>query len=259
LTFHATFNTFITPPEILEKLKNTEGLARLIVFPEMITQMKSVGLVGRPGLDFRYGNIHAILLGLVLEKVFGESLDKLMRKHLFAPLKFWNTTIDPSFQLKRCVKAQHDIPLGKVSDPIARLALHAYGLIGSAGLFSSTKEFLDLWGLVLLGEQHPTCPIADTFAKGLHLPVTEKRDFAQGFGLWSKFLENLEEFHPYPPDDIIYRSGFSGVVGACSKSVDGAFTLATNFLHVHRGVDEMKVARRGLHETYARVAHCVFG
>jgi CubicO group peptidase (beta-lactamase class C family) len=259
MTFHAEFNKFITPAEMFRKIRRRKGLGNLKVFPEMLQQIKSVGLTGRPGVNCRYANVHTILLGLVLESAFGKGLGELIKEHLLAPLGLSDTTADPMGKLHRCVQSHHKVPLGRPSDSVAHFSLRAYSrLLGSAGLFSTTSDLLCILDMALLGDQHPTCYIRDAFAGNLHQPVTEAKNFGQGFGLWSEFLKNLESFHPDPPHDLVFRSGFSGVVCACSKSANTSFAIATNFNHKRRTRAKTKADRRALHKIYARIANCVF-
>lgn len=256
LTFHAKFNKFITPAEMRKEINKTKRPDQ--VFKLMLKQIESVGLESPPGLHFNYANIHSILLGRVLENVFEKSLEELMHLYLFAPIGLRNTTVNPAGKLNRFVHSKHDLPLGKISDPVASLSLDLFKrLLGSAGLVSTTRELLHILNVILLDERHPTCPIQSTFAQELHKPVTEKGDFGQGLGLWSEFLKNLEDFHPCPPHDMVFKSGFSGVVCACSKSTNISFAFATNFLYKRRSKKAMSLARRTLHEVYAGIASCI--
>lgn len=266
VTFHAEFNRFTTQAEMMKKIirvKNPKAPFRptepLKVFPEMLREIKSVGLRGRPGTSFRYGNVHSILLGFVLESAFKKGLEDLIREYLLIPLGLADTSTDPTGKLNRCVKSHYKVQLGRPSDSVAHLSSRLFSrLLGSAGLFSSTSDLLLVLDMVLLGDQHPTCHIRDEFASKLHLPVTPGGKFGQGFGLWSEFIKNLEEFHPDPPADLVFRSGFSGMMCACSRREQKSFVLAANFTHKRRTPQKATDDRRSLHETYARIASCVF-
>jgi CubicO group peptidase (beta-lactamase class C family) len=240
---------------------------------QMLYQIKKVGLEDKPGLKHNYANVHTILLGLVLESLFdkiekekpeeeckhGMKLDELIRAYITSPLGLVDTTTDPTSRLDRCVIAGHGLKLGQVSDPVARLALGQHRrLLGSAGLFSSSRDLVDILDLVILGENHPDCPISAEFIDLLHVPLLPTSDFGHGFGLWSMFRKNLEDLNPTLPPDGIFKSGYSGCIAMCSREFGVSFALTTNFLHKQRTVEEMRRDRVLLNRLYARIAECVF-
>lgn len=268
LTFHARFNRFVTPEE-MEQRSNRNPLSRPLM--QMLRQIKIVGLEGKPGLKHNYANVHTILLGLVLERFFESRfggacvevskfrLEGLIGTYLTKPLGLVDTLTDPISRANRCVIAAGGLKLGQVSDPVARLALGQHRrLLGSAGLFSSSRDLVDILDLVILGEKHPDCPISAEFIDLLHVPLLPTSDFGHGFGLWSVFRKNLEEFNPTSPPDGIFKSGYSGCIAMCSREFGVSFALTTNFLHKQRTVEEMRQDRRLLNQLYARVAECVF-
>ena len=270
LTFHAKFNRFITPEKMNQRSK-LKPLSRPLM--QMLCQIKKVGLEDKPGLKHNYANVHTIILGLVLESLFekmekekpekerkhGMKLDELIRTYITSPLGLVDTSTNPIGRSHRCVIAAHGLKLGEVSDPVARLALGQHQrLLGSAGLFSTSKDVLNILDIVMLGENHPVCPISAEFISQLHTPLLPTSNFGQGFGLWSAFRENLETINPTLPPDGIFKSGWSGCIAMCSREFGVAFALTTNFLHKHRTVEEMKRDRGLLNQIYARTAECVF-
>ena len=256
LTFHTKFNRFITPEEMLQE-SIADPQSRVLV--KMLDQIKSVGLEDKPGLKHNYANVHTILLGLVLENAFGKSLEELIKMHITSPLGLADTTTDPISKAHRCVRAAHGLRLGQVSDPVARLALGQHKrLLGSAGLFSSSKDLVHILDIVMLGEQHPSCPISAEFIELLHTPLLPTSNFGHGFGQWSVFRDNLEMINPTLPPDGIFKSGYSGCMCMCSREFGVAFALTTNFLHKQRTTEEMKHDRRLLNYLYAQIAECVF-
>ncbi len=260
LTFHATFNRFITPAEMLDEMTRRNSTAKLSVFYEMIQQMETVGLLDRPGVVHKYANIHSILLGRAIENAFGQNLEELLKTHLFKPLGLNDTLTNPISKADRCVIAGHGLNLGEVSDPVARLALRIYSrLLGSAGLFSTTSDMLKLLDVVLMGSQHPDCQIQDVYAESLHLPLVSGSNFGQGFGIWNEFRRNLEHRNPTSSLGGVFKSGWTGCMVMCSRESGVSFALATNFLHKDRSLEEMKHDRRLLNEFYAGIAECVLG
>ncbi len=256
LTFHARFNRFVTPEEMMQELMLDPNSR---VLQNMLNRVKSVGLEDKPGLKHNYANVHTILLGLVLENVFGKSLQELIKMYITRPLGLVDTLTDPISRAHRCIRAAYGLRLGQVSDPVARLALGQHQrLLGSAGLFSSSKDLGHILDIVMLGECHPSCPISAEFIELLHIPLLPTSNFGHGFGQWSVFRENLEMINPTLPSDGIFKSGYSGCIAMCSREFGVAFALTTNFLHKQRTGEEMRRDRRLLNHLYAMIAECVF-
>lgn len=84
--------------------------------------------------DFRYTDINLILLGFMLEEIYGQSLDQIFRQEVFEPWQMNRTSFGPVDGAVPTVKGQ---PAGIVHDPKARvLGVHT----GSAGLFSDLRD-----------------------------------------------------------------------------------------------------------------------
>ena len=84
--------------------------------------------------DFRYTDINLILLGFMLEEIYGQSLDQIFQQEVFEPWQMKRTSFGPVDGAVPTVKGQ---PAGIVHDPKARvLGVHT----GSAGLFSDLTD-----------------------------------------------------------------------------------------------------------------------
>ncbi len=84
--------------------------------------------------DFRYTDINLILLGFMLEEIYGQSLDQIFQQEVFEPWQMKRTSFGPVTEAVPTVKGQ---PAGIVHDPKARvLGVHT----GSAGLFSDLTD-----------------------------------------------------------------------------------------------------------------------
>ncbi|MFD0845602.1 serine hydrolase domain-containing protein [Streptococcus saliviloxodontae] len=101
--------------------------------------------------SFLYTDINFILLGLMLETLYGKSLDVLFQERIFTPWQMTETSFGPIKNAVPTVKGQS---AGLVHDPKARvLGRHT----GSAGLFSTIadlEKFVDHY-------------LQDSFAEGL--------------------------------------------------------------------------------------------
>ncbi|MDR2977052.1 MAG: beta-lactamase family protein [Streptococcaceae bacterium] len=86
--------------------------------------------------SFKYTDVNFILLGFMLEKQTGQSLDKLFQAEVFDRWKMTETHFGP---VKNAFPTVKDQPAGVVHDPKARvLGIHC----GSAGLFSSVSDLI---------------------------------------------------------------------------------------------------------------------
>jgi len=122
-----------------------------------------------PGSAFRYSDINYILLGLIIERVAGMSLDAFAGQHIFAPLGMQDTgyrplargngrTIAPTQRGAADAnavlsKAQHGLApgavlQGHVHDPTVR---RMGGVAGSAGVFSTARDVARFARMLLAG------------------------------------------------------------------------------------------------------------
>jgi CubicO group peptidase (beta-lactamase class C family) len=257
LNFHAEFNTFSKPEEILVN-GNIAG---------MFKEIRSVGLVCPPGEKFAYKNAHSILLGVVLEEVFGSTLEDLMQTHVCKPLGLLHTTANPLGMLCHvvhsgfCPVSKNEVQLGQVSDLVARLSYQQGRLLGSSGLFSTTCDVLTLLELIINNGSfvhHERMDfIHPSLIEVLSQSETKDKHFGTGMGLWNNFRKNLEKFNPSPVEDGLFKSGYSGIMTCVSRKKRMAFVCQTNFLHKLRSSEELKADRKKLHEVYASLAQAV--
>src|SRR5579859_6725911 len=95
-----------------------------------------------PGSGFVYSDINFIMLGAVVERVSGETLDAYTAKHVFTPLKMTRTRFAPPPSWRpKIAPTQYDenehMLRGVVHDPTAR---RMGGVAGHAGLFSTADD-----------------------------------------------------------------------------------------------------------------------
>jgi uncharacterized protein YbbC (DUF1343 family)/CubicO group peptidase (beta-lactamase class C family) len=95
-----------------------------------------------PGSGFVYSDINFIVLGALVERVSGETLDAYTAQHIFAPLKMMRTRfVPPAVWKTKIAPTQYDenehMLWGVVHDPTAR---RMGGVAGHAGLFSTGDD-----------------------------------------------------------------------------------------------------------------------
>jgi CubicO group peptidase (beta-lactamase class C family) len=106
-----------------------------------------------PDEKWIYSDIGFVVLGRLVEKVTGKSLDQYTREAIFMPLKMNSTRYRPPAQWRSHIAATEKKPwgevlLGKVHDPTAYLL---GGVAGHAGLFSKADDLVRFCQMILNG------------------------------------------------------------------------------------------------------------
>ena len=153
--------------------------------------------------DFRYTDINLILLGFMLEEIYGQSLDQIFQQEVFEPWQMKRTSFGPVTEAVPTVKGQ---PAGIVHDPKARvLGVHT----GSAGLFS------DLGDMQVFVQHY----LEDDFAANLtqNLSPSKPRSI-----VW-----NLED------EDWLDHTGYTGPFIMVNRKAQKAAIFLTNRTYLY--------------------------
>ena len=104
----------------------------LLTAPELKKAMFHLKRRNQP--SFLYSDVHFLLLGFILERVFNQDLDVILQGQVWKPWGMTETQFGP---VELAVPTVRGVEAGLVHDPKARLlGRHA----GSAGLFSTVKD-----------------------------------------------------------------------------------------------------------------------
>lgn len=146
-----------------------------------------------PGSVWVYSDINFIMLGAVVEKVSGETLDSYTEKHIFSPLKMTRTRfLPPKSWHTKIAPTQYDenehMLRGVVHDPTSR---RMGGVAGHAGLFSTADDLAKFAQALLNGgdgilsplmvqkmtqpEQPPQAPVLRGFGWDIDSPFSSNR------------------------------------------------------------------------------------
>jgi CubicO group peptidase (beta-lactamase class C family) len=107
-----------------------------------------------PGTKYDYTNATSILLGLVVERIYGDKLDRLAEKYFFKPLQMKRTSFDTKIFDKDDIVPTEIDPWrgrtiqGEVHDESA-FKLQTKYKVGSAGLFSTASDVLNFLEMLL--------------------------------------------------------------------------------------------------------------
>src|SRR5579872_6039814 len=148
--------------------------------------------VSAPGSQFLYSDVNFIVLGALVERVSGTSLDEYCRKNIFLPLSMTHTRFLPppawSPKIAPTQVDEHDKMLrGVVHDPTAR---RMGGVAGHAGVFSTADDLSKFAQALLTGstilsplmvekmttpQQPPTSTVLRGFAWDIDSPFSSNR------------------------------------------------------------------------------------
>jgi uncharacterized protein YbbC (DUF1343 family)/CubicO group peptidase (beta-lactamase class C family) len=149
--------------------------------------------VDPPGSKFSYSDVNFIVLGEIVERVSGETLDEYASRHIFVPLKMEHTRyVPPPTWKSKIAPTQYDenehMLRGVVHDPTAR---RMGGVAGHAGLFSTADDLAKLAQALLNGgdgilsalsvekmtrpEQPPAAPVLRGFGWDIDSPFSSNR------------------------------------------------------------------------------------
>ena len=146
-----------------------------------------------PGSGFVYSDINFIVLGALVEKASGETLDAYTAEHIFEPLKMTHTRfLPPTSWRAKIAPTQYDenehMLRGVVHDPTAR---RMGGVAGHAWLFSTADDLSKFAQALLNGgggilsptvvakmtspEQPPSAPVLRGFGWDIDSPFSSNR------------------------------------------------------------------------------------
>ena len=183
-----------------------------------------------PGSSFVYSDINFIMLGALVERVSGETLDAYTTKHVFAPLKMLHTRfVPPAAWRAKIAPTQYDenehMLRGVVHDPTAR---RMGGVAGHAGLFSTGDDLAKFAQTLLDGGDGILSAV--TVAKMTQPEQPPSAPVLRGFG-WdidSPFSSNRGDLFPV---GSFGHTGFTGTSIWIDPTTNAYVILLTNAVH----------------------------
>ncbi|HYF10026.1 MAG TPA: serine hydrolase domain-containing protein [Candidatus Paceibacterota bacterium] len=194
----------------------------------------------RPGTVFKYTNIPIALLGLALERVFGEPLDVSAEKYLLKPLGMERSTFFPeTFPKEGIPPTEIDgwrgLVQGAVHDESAYVCKRDGKIMGHAGMFSAAPDilnFLEMYlhrgtfgGARLLSEE-----IMDLVEKN---QIEELGD-SMGLG-WE--LNQPRFMGKFSSSRTFGKTGFTGTLVIVDRERGIAYTILSNRTYPKRPPD----------------------
>lgn len=191
-------------------------------------------LVSRPGQQYRYSDVNFIVLGKVVERVSGQSLDVFLADNFFEPLGMHDTMYNPPEELRPRIAATEVNPgpnrglvWGEVHDGTA-YALG--GVAGNAGLFSTARDMAVFGQMIANGGQYGGVRVLepDTVAEMLEPQFTEPGGRAVGLG-WeigqAWYMGEMAEH------EAVGHTGYTGTSLVVCPKTKTVVVLLTNRVH----------------------------
>lgn len=191
-----------------------------------------------PGAHYAYSNTPSILLGLVVEKIYGRSLPELAAEYFFQPLGMADTSFKPQ-DLQRVVPTEIDeerggLLHGTVHDESAH-ALQKRFYPGNAGLFTTAPDLLRFLRMLL---NHGSLEGRQYFipetVELMHTNQITNLNQSTGLG-WE--LNQPRYMGQYATEYTFGKTGFTGCLVVCDIQKGLAFAMLSNFVHPTRKPD----------------------
>jgi uncharacterized protein YbbC (DUF1343 family)/CubicO group peptidase (beta-lactamase class C family) len=188
--------------------------------------------VWAPGAAFIYSDINFEVLGALVERLSGESLDQYAEKHVFGPLGMKQTRFlpPPSWQSRIAPTDEdekHHVLRGVVHDPTAR---RMGGVAGHAGVFSTADDLAMFAQALLDGGRRVLTPATIAKMTAPQQPVNETAVRGFGWDIDSPLSSNRGELLPV---GSYGHTGFTGTSLWIDPMTKTYIVLLTNAVHIN--------------------------
>jgi uncharacterized protein YbbC (DUF1343 family)/CubicO group peptidase (beta-lactamase class C family) len=184
-----------------------------------------------PGAEFVYSDINFEVLGALVERLSGESLDEYAAKHVFGPLGIKETRFLPprSWQPRIAPTEEdehHHMLRGVVHDPTAR---RMGGVAGHAGVFSTADDLAIFAQAMLDGGRGMLTPATIAKMTSPQQPANETSVRGFGWDIDSPYSTNRGELLPVGGYG---HTGFTGTSLWIDPATKTYIVLMTNAVHL---------------------------
>ncbi len=208
-------------------------------------------LVHEPGTQVEYSDLGFILLGEIIERLTGETLEQFAKGHIFAPLGMSDTMYNPPASLRaRIAPTENDTDFrkrllrGEVHDENA-FALG--GVSGNAGLFSTADDVAAFAQMLLNGGIYAHHRL---LARATIQEFTARQvvgDSARTLGWDVPTPPNSSAGHYFSPGSYGH-TGFTGTSLWIDPQRDLFVVLLTNRVNPTRANEQIRQVRPALHD-----------
>ena len=194
----------------------------------------------RPGEVFKYSNIPAALLGIVIERITGSTVDKLADEYFFQPLEMKRSTFFPEkFDIDEIVPTEIDgwrgLVHGVVHDESAYICKKEGTIVGHAGLFSTAPDILNFLEMLLnKGVVSGKRYLSESAVEQMGTDQIPALDEQTGLG-WE--LEQPRFMGSKCTPHTFGKTGFTGTLAVCDVEKEIAYVILSNRTYPKRPTD----------------------
>ncbi len=198
----------------------------------------------RPGTVFKYSNIPAALLGLVVERIMGDTLDKLADEHFFRPLEMSHTTFYPEQYPKEAfppteIDNWRGLVQGVVHDESAYICKQDGKIMGHAGLFSTAPNILNYLEMLLnMGSFKGRQYFSKEMVAAMGTNQIPELNDCTGLG-WELNQPRFMGSHCAPR--TFGKTGFTGTLCVVDVEKGIAYVILSNRTYPTRSVDSAEI------------------
>lgn len=210
-----------------------------------------LSLVAKPGEKYYYTNTPAVVLSMIIEKIYDKPLDVIAQEKLFTPLAMEHTSFDvTSFPDDKVAPTEqnyqgdiHKIP----HDETARALRERNIVSGNAGLFTTAGDLLSYCSMLLNdgrtshGEQIFTSETLTSFETNYIASINESASLG-----WELYRPNF--MGQYATPKMFGKTGYTGCVVIVDRGRRTAMVLLTNAQYPkrHKNKESVNGLRRAL-------------
>lgn len=205
--------------------------------------------LARRGIRFSYSDVDFLVLGELVRRVSGLSLNEYCARTLFQPLQMNDTGFRPGAE-KRSRIAPSDEPVnGLPQDPIAR---RMGGVAGHAGLFSTAQDLARFAQMMANGGELDGVRVLSTQAVRLMTSVQSPpgQDILRGLG-WDIRSPFSTDHSASFPDGSFGHTGYTGTSIWIDPTSKSYLIILSNRLHPN-GRGQVRTLRAGAAALFAR-------
>ena len=203
-------------------------------FPRAATAIAKMPLDYPPGSGFQYSDTGFILLGEVVRRVSGASLDKYLERRVFRPLALGDTSFHPKISaLPRVAPTEfvNGVLLrGEVHDQRARLL---GGVAGHAGLFSTSGDLARIVRMLLNRGTLEGQRILEPSTVKEMWEASPDRSYGRALG-WDA-SSSPKVMSPFFPEGSVGHLGFTGTAVWVDPVTRGYLIVLSNRVHPYGG------------------------
>lgn len=194
----------------------------------------------RPGEVFKYTNIPAALMGMVIESITGKTLDVLVGERFFKPLTMSRSTFAPEqFSKDEIAPTEIDhwrgLVHGVVHDESAWECRQDGKTVGHAGLFSTVPDILTYLEVLLhKGALNNRKYFSEEIVKEMHTNQIANLGEITGLGFE---LNQPRYMGKYCTENTFGKTGFTGTLIICDIEKEIAYVILSNRTYPQRPKD----------------------